>query len=114
MSGSGGSARGHGKAVAGGKEVGRRVRLPRGAERPITLFINGSKQVEGLDYEIADGIVTFREPIMKEDLRELGVIRKVVLGLGLVGSYQKNEVVDVEYRIEGRTQFASNLEVIPD
>jgi hypothetical protein len=90
------------------------VRLPRGAERPITLFINGSKQVEGLDYEIADGIVTFREPIMKEDLRELGVIRKVVLGLGLVGSYQKNEVVDVEYRIEGRTQFASNLEVIPD
>jgi hypothetical protein len=114
MSGSGGSARGHGKAVAGGKEVGRRVRLPRGAERPITLFINGSKQVEGLDYEIADGIVTFREPIMKEDLRELGVIRKVVLGLGLVGSYQKNEVVDDEYRIEGRTQFASNLEVIPD
>jgi hypothetical protein len=51
---------------------------------------------------------------MKEDLRGLGVVRKVVLGLGLVGSYQKNEVVDVEYRIEGRTQFASNLEVIPD
>ena len=84
MSGSGGSARGHGKAVAGGKEVGRQVRLPRGAERPITLFINGSKQVEGLDYEIADGIATFREPIMKEDLRELGVVRKVVLGLLLL------------------------------
>lgn len=114
MSGSSGSARGHGKAVSGGTAVGRRVRLPRGAERPITLFINGSKQVEGLDYEIADGIATFREPIMKEDLRGLGVVRKVVLGLGLVGSYQKNEVVDVEYQVHGRTQLASDLEVTSD
>jgi hypothetical protein len=114
MNEGGSSGRGHGRTVEGGKEVGRRVRLPRGAGRPITLFINGSKQVEGVDYEIADGIATFREPIVKEDLSRLGVVRKVVLGLGLVGSYQKNEVVDVEYRIEGRTQFASNLEVIPD
>ena len=113
MSGSGGSARGHGKAVAGGMEVGRRVRLPRGAERPITVFINGSKQVEGIDYEIAEGIVIFREPIMKEDLRGLGAVRKVVLGLGLVGSYQKNER---RHRVSGRRpdQFASNLAVIPD
>jgi hypothetical protein len=110
-----GSSRGHGISEHGGKPVGRRVRLPRGAERPFKVFINGSEQVEGTDYEIAGGdTVIFREPIMKEDLRGLGPVRKVVLGLGLVGSYQKHEVVDVEYRIGAGTHLASNLEVQPD
>jgi len=108
------SRRGHGTSEHGGKPVGRRVRLPRGAERPITVFINGSEQVEGTDYDIADGMIIFSEPIVKEDLSQLGPVRKLFLGLGLVGTYQKNELVDVQYRIEGRTQFASDLEVIPD
>ncbi|HET6832196.1 MAG TPA: hypothetical protein VFH44_12700 [Solirubrobacterales bacterium] len=111
---SGGSGRGHGTSERGGKPVGRRVRLPRGAQAPITVYINGTEQVEGTDYEIAGGTVIFREPIMKEDLSGLGIVRKVVLGLGLVGSYQKHEVVDVEYRIGGQRQLASDLEVIAD
>jgi hypothetical protein len=109
-----GSGRGHGLSEQGGKPVGRRVQLPRGAERPITVFINGTEQVEGTDYEIAGDLVVFREPIVKEDLRELGTVRKIVLGLGLVGSYQKHEVVDVQYRIEGRSHLASDLDVIAD
>ena len=75
-----------------------------------TVFINGTEQVEGTDYEIGGGVVIFREPIIKEDLSELGAFRKVVLGLGLVGSYQKNEVVDVQYRIAGATHLASDLD----
>jgi hypothetical protein len=111
---SGGSGRGHGLSERGGKPVGRKVLLPRGAERPITVFINGTEQVEGTDYEIAGDLVVFREPIVKEDLRELGTVRKIVLGLGLVGSYQKHEVVDVQYRIEGRSHLVSDLDVIED
>ncbi len=111
---SGSSGRGHGPSEKGGKAVGRRVRLPRGAERPYTVFINGTEQVEGTDYEVGNGVVIFREPIVKEDLSELGPFRKVVLGLGLVGNYQKNEVVDVQYRIAGATHLASDLEVLPD
>jgi hypothetical protein len=109
-----GSSRGHGPSEKGGRPVGRRVRLPRGAERPYTVFINGTEQVEGTDYEIGGGIVVFREPIIKEDLSQLGAFRKVVLGLGLVGSYQKNEVVDVQYRIGDATHLASDLDVLPD
>ncbi|MFN8114301.1 MAG: hypothetical protein U0R51_14020 [Solirubrobacterales bacterium] len=111
---SAGSGRGHGSSEEGGKPVGRRVPLPRGAERPYTVFINGTEQVEGTDYEIGNGVVIFREPIIKEDLSQLGAFRKVVLGLGLVGNYQKNEVVDVQYRIAGATHLASDLEVLPD
>lgn len=109
------SGRGHGKSAEGGKPVGRRVKLPRGAQRPITVFINGQEQKEGVDYTHHEGDVVFRDPIMKEDLSELGAVRKLVLGLGLVGSYQKNETVDVEYRLSGgRREFASDLAVRPD
>lgn len=108
------SGRGHGISEQGGKAVGRRVRLPKGAEPPITVFINGSKQVEGTDYEIGGGGVIFREPIMKEDLSALKPLRKLVLGLGLVGSYQKHEIVDIEYLIDGKVQLASDVPVEPD
>lgn len=109
-----GSPRGHGKAHEGGKPVGRRVRLPRGAARPVTVYINGHEQTEGLDYTLDAGYVVFREPIYKEDLTELPTIRKVVLGLGLVGSYQRNETVDADYTLDGRKEFASDLPVEPD
>lgn len=109
-----GSPRGHGKSAHGGKPIGRRVKLPRGAGRPITVYINGQVQEEGLDYTIHEGQVIFKEPILKEDLSELPAFRKLVLGLGLVGSYQRNETVDVQYALSGRTEFASDLAVTPE
>lgn len=108
------SGRGHGKEAHGGKPVGRRVKLPRGAQRPINVFINGSQQVEGTDYTLHEGEIVFREPILKEDLSELSAMRKLVLGLGLVGSYQRNETVDVQYQLGDRTELASDLAVLPD
>jgi len=108
-----GSPRGHGKSAHGGKPVGRRVKLPRGAARPYKVFINGQLQQEGLDYTIHEGMLVFRDPILKEDLSELPALRKLVLGLGLVGSYQRNETVDVEYALSGRKEFASDLPIIP-
>ena len=109
-----GSPRGHGKSAHGGKPVGRRVKMPRGAGRPITVYINGQVQQEGLDYTLHEGDVVFREPILKEDLSELPLLRKLVLGLGLVGSYQRDETVDVEYALGGQVHFASDLPVTPD
>lgn len=106
--------RGHGEAAHGGSPVGRRVPMPRGAQRPIRVYINGTEQVEGEDYTLHEGEVIFRDPILKEDLAELSLLRKLVLGLGLVGSYQRNETVDVEYRLRGRVELASDLRVLPD
>jgi hypothetical protein len=106
--------RGHGKSAHGGKPVGRRVRVPNGAQEPIKVYVNGMEQRRGEDYTLHEGEIVFRDPILKEDLSELSAIRKLVLGLGLVGSYQRNETVDVEYTLGGRREFASNLPVIPD
>jgi len=108
------SSRGHGSEAHGGKPVGRRVRVPRGAREPIRVYINGMEQTRGQDYTLHEGTVIFKDPILKEDLTSLSPIRKLVLGLGMVGSYQRNETVDIEYMLNGRQELASDLEILPD
>jgi hypothetical protein len=92
--------------------VGRRVRLPRGAESPINVFVNGVEQSLGSDYEIRGGEVVFSRPIVKEG--KVGGIRWLAMLLGLFGTYRKHETVDVEYRLGGQVKLASDVEVLPD
>ena len=95
-----------------GVEVGRRVRLPRGAEPPINVFLNGVKQEQGSDYRIADGFVVFDRPIVKEG--KVGGVRWMAMLLGLFGTYRKHEVVDIEYRLGGDVKLVSDAEVLQD
>ncbi len=95
----------------GSVAVGRRVRLPRGAEAPIKVYVNGVEQVQGESYEVRDGMVVFSRPILKE---EVGGLRWLAMLLGLFGTYRKHETVDVEYRLGGQVKLASDLAVIPD
>lgn len=104
--------RGHGRIHDEGVAVGRRVRLPRGAERPIVVYINGVEQTEGEDYALDGGEIRFAEPIVKEG--KLGGLRWLSMYMGLFGSYRKNETVDISYKLGGTTHHASDLEVIPD
>jgi hypothetical protein len=95
-----------------GVEVGRRVRLPRGAEPPIAVFLNGVRQAEGTDYRVQGGEIIFSRPIVKEG--KVSGLRWLAMLLGLFGTYRKHEVVDVEYRLRGETKLASDVEVLPD
>jgi hypothetical protein len=104
------SKRGHGLTDTEGVPVGRRVRLPKGAEQPYSVYINGVLQAEGEDYAVEGREIVFREPIVKEG--KLGGLRWLSIGLGLVGSYRKHETVDVEYRLAGKAHLASDLEVV--
>jgi hypothetical protein len=95
----------------GSYAAGRRVRLPRGAEPPIKVFINGVEQAAGSDYELRGGEIVFNRPILKE---KVGTGRWMAMYLGLFGTYRKHETIDVEYRLGGKVQLASDLEVRPD
>lgn len=101
--------RGHGTTDTEGVEVGRRVKLPRGAQPPIRVYVNGIQQDEGGDYILDSEGVLFNESIIKEG--SLSGFRWLTMAIGLFGSYRKNETVDVEYRIDGKTHLASDLEV---
>lgn len=96
----------------GSVAVGRRVRLPRGAEPPIVVYVNGVQQTKGDDYEVRGGEIVFARPIVKEG--KLGAMRWLSMLIGLVGSYRKHETVDVEYRLGGAVKLASDVEILPE
>ncbi|MBA3263270.1 MAG: hypothetical protein H0T69_12540 [Thermoleophilaceae bacterium] len=87
-----------------------RVPLPRGAEPPYRVFLNGVPQEQGRDYEVVGSELHFSKPLEKE---RLGVGRWTAMFLGLFGSYGKNDSVDVQYRLAGSEVSATGLEIIP-
>jgi hypothetical protein len=89
-------------------EVGRRVRLPRGAGRPVQVFINGSEQREGSDFRFDGRDVIFSRPLVKE---KVSGARWMAMFLGLFGSYGRNETVDVHFRHGGTTKVISDAKV---
>ena len=91
------------------REAGRHVRLPAGAERPITVFLNGVEKKEGTDYKIHGSEIEFSEPLVKE---EVSRARWAVMLIGLFGSYGRNDVVDLHYRKGGETRVISDAEIV--
>jgi len=89
---------------------GWRVPLPRGAEPPYRVFVNGVPQTEGDDYEVRGRELHFSRPLEKE---RLGAGRWTAMFFGLFGSYGKNDSVDVQYRLGDRETVATGLEIIP-
>jgi len=93
----------------GSVAVGDRVRLPRGAEPPFTVFINGVEQSEGDDYRVSHGEIVFSRPILKE--AKVGFARWLAMLIGLFGTYRKNETVDVQFTRGGKVELASDLPI---
>ena len=95
----------------GSEAVGRRVKLPAGAEPPFTVFVNGIEQSQGSDYNVRVGEIVFTRPIIKE---KVGAGRWLAMYLGLFGTYRKNETVDIEFRRGGKVELASDVTIQPD
>ena len=112
MSDSGFVGEGDFEVPKGSVAVGRRVRLPRGAQPPLKVYVNGVEQRENLDYRVGDAQIVFARPILKEE--KLSGIRWASMLIGVVGTYRKNETVDVEYTLRGETKLASDAEILPD
>ncbi len=86
------------------------MKLPRGAEPPFTVFINGIEQSEGADYSIEAGEIVFTRPIVKE---KIGTSRWLAMYLGLWGTYRKNETIDLQFSRDGKIELLSDLAVVP-
>jgi hypothetical protein len=87
-----------------------RVPLPRGAEPPYRVFVNGVPQREGEDYQVVGDELHFSRSLEKE---KLGLGRWTAIFLGLFGSYGKDDQVDVQYQLAGRTAHATGLDILP-
>jgi hypothetical protein len=98
--------------MAGGVPAGRRVPLPKGAQPPYEVYVNGVLQREGDDYGVRGPEIVFTRQLYKEG--KLSSWRWIAMGAGLFGSYGRNDTVDVQYHAGGHSQLASNLPVLPD
>lgn len=94
----------------GSYAAGERVKLPRGAEPPFTVFINGIEQSEGDDYSVEGGEIVFGRPIVKE---KVGAGRWLAMYLGLFGTYRKDETIDLQFTRAGKVELISDLPVVP-
>jgi hypothetical protein len=82
--------------------------IPKGAEAPYAVFINGIEQREGADYRLSAGEIVFAREIVKE---KVGAGRWLAMYLGLFGTYRKNETVDLQFTRDGKVTLVSDLPV---
>ena len=87
-----------------------RVRLPAGVREPYTVFLNGVRQQEGTDYEVRRGVLEFERPLAKEGRLGAG---RWFLGAWGIGTYRRNDTVDVSYRRGERPLVAHALPIEP-
>jgi hypothetical protein len=87
-----------------------RVKLPPTVREPYTVFVNGVRQVEGADYEVRDRVLLFSRPLSKEG--RLGFWRWFWGAWG-IGTYRKNDQVDVTWEINGAPRVAHALDIDP-
>jgi hypothetical protein len=85
------------------------VRIPRGAQPPFDVFVNGVHQTPGQDYAIEGDRLVFAKHLEKEG--KLGFWRWLSMALSIAGFYGKNDSVDVHYNLHGKRQVAVGLDI---
>jgi hypothetical protein len=88
-----------------------RVRLPPGVREPYTVYVNGVRQELGRDYRVSGGSLVFDRELTKEG--RLGFWRWF-LGAWGIGTYRKNDQVDVAWDVEGEPRLAHALDIERD
>ena len=87
-----------------------RVRLPRGVREPYTVYLNGVRQERGRDFTVEKGVLVFPTELRKEG--RLGFWRWFWGAWG-IGTYRRNDQVDVAWEVDGRPRVAHALEFEP-
>ena len=85
-----------------------RVRVPRGVRGPYTVFVNGVRQHEGTDYRVQGDWLVFAAELSKEG--KLGFWRWFWGAWG-IGTYRRDDKVDIAWELDGRPQLAHALEI---
>jgi hypothetical protein len=87
-----------------------KVPLPRGAEPPYRVFVNGVPQTEGEDYRVNGAVLEFARELRKEG--RIGFWRWTLMFFSIMGTYRRDDSVDVEYSHAGTRRLAVGLEIV--
>ncbi len=86
-----------------------RVKLPPGLTAPFEVYLNGVLQELGTDYRVSNGVLLFERELVRHKLGR----RAWFLGFWGIGTYQRNDEVDVRYELDGRPMLAHALDIEP-
>jgi hypothetical protein len=86
-----------------------RVKLPAGVRSPFEVYINGVRQELGTDYSVSEGTLMFERELIQQKLG----LKAWLLGMWGIGTYKRNDEVDVRYERDGAPMVAHALEIIP-
>jgi hypothetical protein len=86
-----------------------RVKLPAGVRSPFQVFVNGVPQELGVDYRISGGELMFERELVQQKLG----LWAWFIGIWGIGTYKRNDEVDVRYEVDGQPMVGHALEIIP-
>jgi hypothetical protein len=86
-----------------------RVPLPPGVRRPFEVYVNGVRQELGIDYQVSEGELVFGRELVRTKLSGWAWL----LGFWGIGTYKRNDEVDVRYEVDGQPKLAHALEIKP-
>ena len=86
------------------------MRLPTQVRGDYAVFVNGVRQREGVDYEVSGRDLRFSRPLVRE--QRLGFWRWFWGAFG-IGTYRRDDQVDVTWDADGRPQVAHRLDITP-
>ena len=86
-----------------------RVTLPPGVGRPFEVYVNGVPQELGTDYRVSEGELLFERELVRQRLGRWAWF----WGFWGIGTYKRNDEVDVRYELHGQPMVAQGLEIIP-
>jgi hypothetical protein len=84
-----------------------RVKLPPGIRGPFEVYVNGVPQELGRDYQVEGGDLVFERQLVQQSLG----LRAWLLGFWGIGTYKRNDEVDVRYELDGQPMVANGLEI---
>ena len=87
------------------------VDLPPDVTRPFEVYVNGVLQAEGDDFRVEGRTLVFARSLEREG--NLPAWKWLRMGLGIAGSYGRDDSVDVVYARGGRRAVATGLPVRP-
>ena len=86
-----------------------RVKLPPGVRPPFEVYVNGVRQELGSDYRVSRASCCSSASSCSQKLG----LWAWFLGFWGIGTYKRNDEVDVRYEVDGRPMVAHGLEIIP-
>jgi hypothetical protein len=92
--------------------TGHRVPRPEGAVGTLSVYRNGHEVAEGVDFELTDEFLVFREPLHNRATGFLGRLQMTTVGIGVYDSVDK---VDIHATSPtGEFRMFAELKAIPD